>query len=358
MAAAIEFSILTRIGNTPVIELRSLRPAGCARLLLKIEAENPTGSMKDRMALAMIEAAERDGRLRPGGHVVEYTGGSTGVSLAFICAVKGYSLSIVTSDAFSAEKRRHMAAFGADLTIVPSSSGGMDAALTRAMVEKAREITLETGGFWTDQLNNRDQLTAYHRMGEEILDQTGGGLDAFVQATGTAACVRGVSETLHSHSAAIHCVAVEPAEFRRAVGRSDRHPPDRRRRTRLRPASLAQGGSRRDCQRVHRGGDGGQPRSRPARGNLRRHLHGREPRRRPAVGPAARPGGHHRHAHVRFRHEVSLDAALRASLKRGGGPVPRTIDPNSPFRVTSSPEPKALVPGLRKPLPQAAGIGR
>ena len=212
MAAAIESSILTRIGNTPVIELRSLRPAGCARLLLKIEAENPTGSMKDRMALAMIEAAERDGRLRPGGHVVEYTGGSTGVSLAFICAVKGYSLSIVTSDAFSAEKRRHMAAFGADLTIVPSSSGGMDAALTRAMVEKAREITLETGGFWTDQLNNRDQLTAYHRMGEEILDQTGGGLGAFVQATGTAACVRGVSETLHSHSAAIHCVAVEPAE--------------------------------------------------------------------------------------------------------------------------------------------------
>jgi cysteine synthase A len=208
----IESSILNRIGNTPLIELQAMRPAGCARILLKVEAENPTGSMKDRMALAMIEAAERDGRLKPGGHVVEYTGGSTGVSLAFICAVKGYTLSIVTSDAFSPEKRRHMAAFGADLTIVPSSGGGMDAALTRAMVEAAREITRKTGGFWTDQLNNGDQLTAYHRMGDEIVEQTGGRLDAFVQATGTAACVRGVSEALHSHSARIHCVAVEPRE--------------------------------------------------------------------------------------------------------------------------------------------------
>ena len=168
---AIDTSILSRIGKTPLIELTHAVPKECARILLKIEAENPTGSMKDRMALAMIEAAEKDGRLKPGGPVVEYTGGSTGVSLAMICAVKGYPLSIVTSDAFSLEKRTHMAAFGAELTIVQSKDGGMDEALTRNMVETARRITAKTGAFWTDQLKNADQLAAYHRMGEEIWTQ-------------------------------------------------------------------------------------------------------------------------------------------------------------------------------------------
>lgn len=123
--------ILDRIGNTPLIELKSIVPDDCSRILVKVESENPTGSMKDRMALAMIEAAERDGRLKPGGHVVEYTAGSTGVSLALVCAAKGYSLSIVTSDAFSIEKRNHMAVFGADLTIVRSAGGAMDADLTQ-----------------------------------------------------------------------------------------------------------------------------------------------------------------------------------------------------------------------------------
>lgn len=205
-------SILDRIGDTPLIQLTSIVPPDCARILLKVESENPSGSMKDRMGLAMIEAAEQDGRLQPGGHVVEYTGGSTGVSLALICAVKGYTISIVTSDAFSVEKRNHMAALGADLTIVPSVGGGMDAALTHQMVEAARQITERTGGFWTDQLSNADQLTAYHRMGEEIWTQTAGAVDAFVQSTGTAASVRGVAEALHRHDPYIHCVAVEPAE--------------------------------------------------------------------------------------------------------------------------------------------------
>ena len=205
-------SILERIGNTPLIELETIVPQDCARILLKVEAENPTGSMKDRMALAMIEAAERDGRLKEGGHVVEYTGGSTGVSLAMICAVKGYELSIVTSDAFSIEKRNHMVALGADLTIVRSVDGGMDAALTHNLIEAARKITERTGGFWTDQLNNPDQISAYHEMGEEIWEQTGGRLDAFVQSTGTAASVRGVAEALHEHREDIHCVAVEPSE--------------------------------------------------------------------------------------------------------------------------------------------------
>lgn len=205
-------SILERIADTPLVELGRLRPPGAARILVKLESENPTGSMKDRMALAMIEAAERDGRLKPGGRVVEYTGGSTGVSLALVCAVRGYPLDIVTSDAFSREKRDHMAALGARLTLVPSEAGGMDAALTRAMIAAARAIQEATGGFWTDQLNNADQLAAYRALGEEIWGQTGGRLDGFVQATGTAASVRGVAEALHGRDPRIHVAAVEPAE--------------------------------------------------------------------------------------------------------------------------------------------------
>src|SRR5687768_16137610 len=159
----IDASILERIGSTPLLDLKRIVPDGCARILIKVESVNPTGSMKDRMALAMIEAGERDRRLEPGGRVVEYTGGSTGVSLALICAARGYPLSIVTSDAFSAEKRNHILALGAELTLVHSVDGGMDAALTRNMIEAARQITQQSGGFWTDQLNNVDQLSAYHR---------------------------------------------------------------------------------------------------------------------------------------------------------------------------------------------------
>ncbi|HUM06282.1 MAG TPA: cysteine synthase family protein [Terriglobales bacterium] len=205
-------TILDRIGNTSLLALRNIVPANGARILLKIESENPTGSMKDRMALAMIEAAEADGRLEPGGTVVEYTGGSTGVSLAFVCAVKKYPLHIVSSDAFSQEKLDHMRILGAHLQIVPSESGGMTEKLTRDMVEAARVITEKTGGFWTDQLKNTDQLAAYHKMADEIWTQTGGQIDAFVQMTGTAASVRGIGEGLRSHSRKIRIVAVEPAE--------------------------------------------------------------------------------------------------------------------------------------------------
>lgn len=209
---ALHSSILDRIGNTPLVELKTIVSEGYARILLKVESENPTGSLKDRMALAMIEGGEKAGRLPAGGRVVEYTGGSTGVSLALICAVKGYPISIVTSDAFSSEKRNHMAALGAELTIVPSADGGMDEALTRNMIEAARQITEETGGFWTDQLNNTDQLTAYHAMGEEIWEQTGGAVDAFVQSVGTGGSVRGVAEALRRHKEDTLIVAVEPRE--------------------------------------------------------------------------------------------------------------------------------------------------
>ncbi len=204
--------ILNRIGKTSVVALRRVVPASGPRILLKLEDENPTGSMKDRMALAMIEAAEADGRLRPGGSVVEYTAGSTGVSLAMICAVKGYTLHIVTSDAFAGEKLDHMRRFGAKLQVLESESGGMTERLTRDMVEAARRITEETEGFWTNQLSNADQLRAYDEMAEEIWAQTGGEIDAYVQSVGTAASLRGTAEGLRRHREGLRVVAVEPAE--------------------------------------------------------------------------------------------------------------------------------------------------
>ena len=191
---------------------RHLAPQTGARILLKLESENPTGSMKDRMALAMIEAAEADRRLRPGGVVVEYTGGSTGVSLSLVCAVKRYPLHIVSSDAFSREKLDHMRILGATLEIVPSESGRMTERLTRDMVEAARVIAAKTGGFWTDQLKNTDQIAAYHAMADEIWSQTGGRIDGFVQSVGTAASLRGNAEGLRRRDNRIRIVGVEPAE--------------------------------------------------------------------------------------------------------------------------------------------------
>jgi cysteine synthase A len=204
--------ILECIGNTSLLPLRKILPKNGARILLKLESENPTGSMKDRMALGMIEGAEADGRLKPGGSVVEYTGGSTGVSLALVCAVKGYPLHIVTSDAFSQEKLDYMRILGAALQIVRSESGGMTEKLTRDMIEAARVITEQTGGFWTDQLKNTDQLPAYHAMADEIWNQTDGKIDGFVQMVGTAASLRGIEERLRGHNENIRVVAVEPSE--------------------------------------------------------------------------------------------------------------------------------------------------
>lgn len=205
-------TILDRIGNTALLQLRRVVPDNGARILLKLESENPTGSMKDRMALGMIETAERDGRLPTGGKVVEYTGGSTGVSLALVCAVKGYPLHIVTSDAFAREKLDHMRLLGASLQVLPSDGGRMTEKLTRDMIATAGAVARQTGAFQTDQMVNTDQLAAYHRMADEIWRQTGGRLDALVQAVGTAASVRGMSERLRQHCADIQIVAVEPAE--------------------------------------------------------------------------------------------------------------------------------------------------
>ncbi len=208
----INHSILNLIGNTSLLQLRNIVPSNHARILIKLEGENPTGSMKDRMALAMIEAAEKDGRLKPGGRVIEYTGGSTGVSLSLVCSVKGYPLDLVTSDAFSSEKRSHMVALGADLTIIKSVSGRMDEALTRSMIEAARQIQEEKGGFLTDQLKNEDVLSRYHDMGDEIWQQTEGKVDAFVQGVGTGGSLRGIAESLIGHNSDVHIIAVEPSE--------------------------------------------------------------------------------------------------------------------------------------------------
>lgn len=205
-------TVLDTIGGTRLVPLRHLVPKESARILVKLEYENPTGSMKDRMALAMVEAAEKDGRLRPGGTVVEYTGGSTGVSLAFVCAAKRIPLEIVTSDAFSREKRDHMAALGARLTLVPSPSGGTTKALTLEMIETARRLASGPDRYWTDQLNNRDQLSSYERMGEELWRQAGGKIGAFVQSVGTAGSLRGISTSLRTHDDTVHIVAVEPEE--------------------------------------------------------------------------------------------------------------------------------------------------
>jgi cysteine synthase A len=204
--------ILQAIGNTSMVRLRKVVPPDCADVFVKLEWENPTGSVKDRMARAVISRAEEDGRLGPGGSVVEYTGGSTGTSLALVCAAKGYRIRIVTSDAFSQEKRDHMAALGAELTLVPSEGGRTTKKLILDMIETARELSREPGAYWTDQLNNHDSIAGYYSLGEEIWRQTDGQVDAFVHCVGTAATVRGVATVLKRYKPDVKIVAVEPAE--------------------------------------------------------------------------------------------------------------------------------------------------
>lgn len=205
-------SVLEAIGNTPLVELRRIVPPGCARVFVKVEGQNPTGSMKDRMAQAMIAGAEADGRLRPGDTIVEYTGGSTGASLALVCAAKGYRLRIVSSRAFSEEKLTQMAAFGAELTLIESENGLITRQLITDMIAAAREIAGEPSTYWTDQLNNTDSIAGYQPMGEEIWRQAGGKVDAFVQAIGTTASLRGVATVLRHHNSKVEIIAVEPAE--------------------------------------------------------------------------------------------------------------------------------------------------
>lgn len=206
------YSVLDAIGNTPLVRLNKVTRGLESEILVKLEYYNPTGSYKDRMALAMIDEAEKEGKLKQSYTVIEYTGGSTGSSLAFVCAVKGYKMKIVSSDAFSQEKIRTMRAFGADVVIVPSKEHKVTPDLVPRMIEKARQLASEPNTYWTNQLYNLHQLKGHNKMGEEILAQTNGLVDAFVASVGTAGCAMGVAEVLKARNPNIRVVVVEPAE--------------------------------------------------------------------------------------------------------------------------------------------------
>lgn len=205
-------SILNAIGNTPLVRLNKITEGLQSEIYVKLEYYNPTGSYKDRMALAMLKEAERQGKIKHGYTVIEYTGGSTGSSLAFVCAVKGYKIKLVSSDAFSEEKIRTMKALGADVIIVRSKNHQVTPDLMQKMINKAKQLASKPKTYWTNQLNNPHQLKGYNKMGEEILAQTNGQLDAFVASVGTAGCAMGVAEVLKAKNPNIKVVIVEPAE--------------------------------------------------------------------------------------------------------------------------------------------------
>lgn len=206
------------IGNTPLVKLNQVTDATCADIYVKFEAANPTGSMKDRMALSMIEGAERRGALKPGGKVVEYTGGSTGSSLAMICAMKGYRAHFVSSDGFAKEKIQTMRAFGATVELIPAENGILTADVINRMIARAGELTQEPDVFWPDQVNNLDNKRGYHAMAREILQDLGPNIDAFVMAAGGGGCISGTTEVLKATIPTMRTVAVEPHYVRNISG--------------------------------------------------------------------------------------------------------------------------------------------
>ncbi|MFQ5918448.1 MAG: PLP-dependent cysteine synthase family protein [Thermoplasmata archaeon] len=210
--------VLGSVGHTPLIQLPHLTPDNGAEIWAKWEGANPTGSMKDRMALSMVEGAERRGDLPPDGRIVEYTGGSTGSSLAMVCAAKGYRAHLVSSDAFAEEKLRTMKAFGASLDILPSENRQITPALIQSLIDRAAELAEEPGTFWTDQFNNPDNRRAYRAMAEETLHDLAGEVDAFVMVAGTGGCFSGNAEIFKGMENAPTCVAVEPASNQNLSG--------------------------------------------------------------------------------------------------------------------------------------------
>lgn len=212
-------TVLDAIGNTPLIELKSLHPANGCRIMAKLESANPTGSMKDRMARSVIESAAAKGYIRPGNTVIEYTAGTTGISLGFVCASLGYRFHAVFSDAFSHEKRITMRSFGSIITDVQSDNKKITSDLIRAMIAKAGELSKEPGHWWADQLKNEDAERGYYDLGKEIWDQTNGNIDAFVHSVGTAHSIHGVTRQLWSYNKNIHVAAIEPAESAVISGR-------------------------------------------------------------------------------------------------------------------------------------------
>lgn len=206
------------IGNTPLIKLERLIDSNCADIYVKYEGANPTGSMKDRMALSMIEGAEKRGELKPGGRVLDYTGGSTGSSLAMVCATKGYQAYFVSSDAFAEEKLQTMKAFGAKLEIFPSENRAITAKLIDSMIARARELSKEPNTFWTDQFNNIDNRNAYHKMAREVIDVMGTNIDEFIMGVGTGGCFSGNAEVYKKEILTVRCIAIEPYYVRALSG--------------------------------------------------------------------------------------------------------------------------------------------
>ncbi len=205
-------SISTAIGNTPLVKLQKIPGANCADIYVKLEYYNPTGSYKDRMALAIIEGAEKRGALKQGMTVVECTGGSTGTSLAFVCAVKGYKFKVVSSDAFAKEKLKTMRLFGADLELLPSEGGKITPDLIPRMIARANEIGEQGNSYLTKQFENKDAIEGYKVLGNEVVQQMAGKkIDAFCGAVGTAGMMAGVSQTLKAADANTRVVILEPA---------------------------------------------------------------------------------------------------------------------------------------------------
>jgi cysteine synthase A len=207
------------IGNTPLVRLKRLPGPGSADVFVKWEGANPTSSMKDRMALAMVEGAERREQLRTGGTVVDYTGGSTGSSLAMVCAARGYKAHFVSSDAFAEEKLQTMRAFGAKVELIPSVDRKITPELIAAGIKRAQELATQSNTFWTDQFNNRDNRSGYHQMAEEILNSLGGKLDAFIMGVGTGGCFSGNAEVLKDRVPGVRCIALEPENSPALSGR-------------------------------------------------------------------------------------------------------------------------------------------
>ena len=212
-------SVMAGIGNTPLIQLQKIVPEKSANIFVKLEWANPTGSMKDRMAKAVIEKAAASGKLNPGDTVVEYTAGTTGVSLAFVCAAMGYKFHAAFSNAFSDEKRRTMLAFGAKITDVISDNKKITETLIKEMIATAKKLSEQPGHWWCDQLNNEDAANGYHSLGEEIWQQMNGKLDAFVHCASTAHSIHGTTEILWKHDKNIQIAAVEPDESAVLSGR-------------------------------------------------------------------------------------------------------------------------------------------
>jgi cysteine synthase A len=206
------------IGNTPLIRLERLSEPDCAEIWVKYEGANPTGSLKDRMALSMIEGAESRGELKTDGTVVEFTGGSTGSSLAMVCAYKGYKAHFVSSDAFAQEKLQTMRAFGATLEIIQSEGGKITPALFIAMKARVAELRQAPNTFWCDQFNNIDNRNGYHNMAQEVLDVLGAGIHEFIMGVGTGGCFSGNAEVFKKEIPSIRCIALEPQAVRALSG--------------------------------------------------------------------------------------------------------------------------------------------